>query len=171
MRGSPLSAFVIVASGALASACGASFDGTTYHGDNVAFRVPAAPSTWQRIEADGGSLAFRDDGASATILVNGRCKRGEDDVPLASLTQHLFMQFTERDQVSQEVVPFDGREAMHTVMSAKLDGVAKRFDVWVLKKDGCVYDMIYLADPARFDAGVPEFRKFVGGFTTVTNGG
>ena len=75
--------------------------------------------------------------------------------------------FTERDLLSQEVVPFDGREAMHSVMLAKLDGVPKKFDVWVLKKDGCVYDMYLIAEPARFDAGVGEFRKFVSGFTTV----
>ena len=36
----------------------------------------------------------------------------------------------------------DGREAMHTVMSAKLDGVPKMFDAYVLKKDGCVYDFV-----------------------------
>ena len=171
MRGSPFTALIVIASGALASACGATFDGTTYQGSGFTFKVPPPPSTWQRIEADGAALAFRDEAAAATILVNGRCNKGEDDVPLSSLTQHLFLQFTERDQLSQDTIPFDGREAMHTVLRAKLDGVAKKFDVWVMKKDGCVYDMIYLADPTRFEAAVPEFRKFVSGFTTASGNG
>lgn len=171
MRGSLRTAFSLLVAGALSPACGAAFDGTTYHRDGVTFRVPAPPASWQRIDADGASLAFRDTSASATVMVSGRCGRGEDDVPLPALTQHLFLQFTDREQLAQEVVPFDGREAMHTVTSAKLDGVAKKFDVWVMKKDGCVYDMIFLADPARFDAGVGEFRKFVGGFSTARSDG
>lgn len=167
MQGSPWTSLLVLAAGALVSACGASFDGTTYRGGGVAFRVPSTPASWQRIDAEGASLAFRDDAAGATIAISGRCGKDADDVPLASLTQHLFMQFTERDLTSQEVVPFDGREAMHTVMSAKLDGVPKRFDVWVLKKDGCVYDLYLIADPPRFDASAAEFRKVVSGFATV----
>lgn len=172
MRGSPWSSLVVLALAVLTPACGAaSFDGTTYKGSGFAFRVPPPPSTWERLSADGASLAFRDTNGGATIAINGRCGKDADDVPLASLTQHLFLMFTERDLVSQEVVPFDGREAMHTVLSAKLDGVPKKFDVWVLKKDGCVYDMYLIAEPSRFDAEVGEFRKVVSGFHTVAGDG
>jgi hypothetical protein len=151
---------------ALAACGGPSFNGTVYRGSDIAFRVPQAPPSWQRLAVSDAALAFRDDEHGATIAVNGRC-RGEDDVPLASLTQHLFLQFTERDVLKQEVVPFDGREAMHTVLSAKLDGVPKVFDLWVLKKDGCVYDLIYIAEPARYAAGEPAFSRLVRGFSTL----
>ena len=77
--------------------------------------------------------------------MNGRCGVDGEDVPLAALTQHLFLRFTEREIVEQAVVPFDRREAMRTVVIAKLDGVPMKFDVWVLKKDGCVYDLDYMA--------------------------
>ena len=43
----------------------------------------------------------------------------------------------------------------------------KKFDVWVLKKDGCVFDFDYIARPALFDRGVPRFEAFVRGFQTV----
>jgi hypothetical protein len=65
------------------------------------------------------------------------------------------------------VVPFDGREAMHTMMDAKLDGVPMSYDVWVLKKDGCVYDMLYLAPPNSFERGLSAFNQLVGGFATA----
>jgi hypothetical protein len=64
-------------------------------------------------------------------------------------------------------VPFDGREAMHTSLVAKLDGVPMAYDVWVLKKDGCVYDLLYLAPPADVDRGIEAFHRLVRGFTTV----
>jgi hypothetical protein len=157
---------------ALALACmtaalgcgGPSFNGNVYRGEGVAFRVAEPPATWQRIEVSSGALAFRDEPNDATIAVNGRCGRDSDDVPLRSLTQHLFFQFTDREVEVQEVVPFDEREAMHTVMVAKLDGVPKKFDVWVLKKDGCVYDLLYIARPSTFETGVAPFRSFAKGF-------
>ncbi|WP_437928477.1 hypothetical protein WMF37_04275 [Sorangium sp. So ce291] len=151
---------------ALASCGGPSFNGTVYRGEDVAFRVPAAPASWRQISVSDAAVAYRDDENGATIALNGRC-RNEEDVPLISLTNHLFLHFTDREVLKQEVVPFDGREAMHTVLSAKLDGVPKVFDVWVLKKNGCVYDMLLIADPARYAAGEPAFTRMVHGFSTL----
>ncbi len=141
-------AWLLAVAIALAGCGGPSFDGTVYRGTDVAFRVPPAPASWKRLGVSDAAVAYRDDANGATIALNGRC-RNEEDVPLVSLTNHLFLHFTEREVLKQEVVPFDGREAMHTVMSAKLDGVPKVFDIWVLKKNGCVYDMLLIADPAR----------------------
>jgi len=151
-------------------ACGGpSFNGTVYRGKDYAFRVPSPPATWERIDA-GDALAFYDARNDAMIATLGRCKVDGEDVPLRSLVQHLFLQFTEREVVSEEVVPFDGREALHTVVMAKLDGVPRQFDVWVLKKDGCVYDLYCFAPPEHFDEAVLPFREFVKGFATVRDG-
>jgi len=149
--------------------CASAFDGSTYRGDGFAFQVGPIPPSWQRIKVSEGALAFRDEAKGATIAASGRCGKDGDDVPLVALTQHLFLQFTDRQILEQQVVPFDKREAIHTVLVAKLDGVPQKFDVWVLKKDGCVYDLYYLAPPDRFDSGVGEFERFVQGFSTVSD--
>jgi hypothetical protein len=152
--------------------CGtAPFRGGVYRGDGFAFQAPPPPATWEQIDVTHAAVAYRDAANEATIAVNGRCGVDGEDVPLSSLTRHLFIQFTDREVVSEEVVPFDEREAMHTVLLAKLDGVPKKFDVWVMKKDGCVYDFFYIAPPARFEAGLPEFRRFLKGFSTVSPDG
>lgn len=144
----------------------AGFDGTIYRGKDFAFRVVTIPEGWQRIAVSNAALAFRDpDGG--TIAADTRCHADGGDVPLASLTQHLFIGFTDREILEQTVVPFDGREAMHTLLQAKLDGVPKKFDVWVMKKDDCVHDLYYLAEPAHFDRGAAAFERFVQGFATV----
>jgi hypothetical protein len=152
---------------ALGGCGGAQFDGAVYRGKGFAFRVGPLPPTWKRIDVSNGGLAFRDTAAAATVAVNGRCGVDGEDVPLGALTQHLFLAFTQREILEQKVVPLDGREAMNTVLVAKLDGVPKKFDVWVLKKDGCVYDLYYIAPPDRFDRGVVAFDRFVQGFATV----
>lgn len=145
---------------ALASCATFGLDGNVYHGDGYSFQLPAAPRGWEPIDVSEAALAYRDEQSAGTILVNGRCDKDGDDVPLSSLTQHLFMRFTEREVAKEETVAFDGREALHTVITAKLDGVPKSFSAWVMKKDGCVYDLVYVADPGRFAAGAARFDAF-----------
>ena len=68
-------------------------------------------------------------------------------------------------------IPFDEREAMHTRLRAKLDGVVMDYDVFVLKKDGCVYDFVYVADPAKSEGGAVVFEQFVETFHTLPGAG
>ena len=147
--------------------CTKRFDGHIYRGEGFAFAVQPLPERWQRIKQPDAALAFRDADSGGSILVTARCGMNEDDVPLGALTQHLFIDFTKREIEEQTVVPFDGREAMHTMMTADFDGVAMRYDAWVMKKDGCVYDILYFAPPARFERGRPAFDELVRGFTTA----
>lgn len=142
--------------------------GDVYRGPGYAFRIGPVGERWQRISASHAALAYRDEADGSTVVVNGRCGVDGEDVPLDALTHHLFIRFTEREILEQAVVPFDRREAMRTVLRAKLDGVPMKFAVWVLKKDGCVYDLAYMAAPAHFDRGAPSFDRFVRGFATVS---
>ena len=151
----------------LAMACAHStWDGRTYASDSVRFHLGPVALDWHRIEAENSLLAFRDSTRDLVISVNGRCGRDSDDVPLSALTQHLFLYFTERRIVRQDADLLDGREALRTEMFAKLDGVVRRFIVYVLKKDGCVYDFILIAAPSANPASIADFDRFVLGFST-----
>ncbi|MEI9953790.1 MAG: hypothetical protein WDO74_33640 [Pseudomonadota bacterium] len=151
---------------ALVACASSGFDGHVYHDGEVRFRVGPFPGAWRRVTVEDSLLAFRDDAANATVAINGRCGLDGDDVPLASLTQHLFLQFTDRALISQTKLSLDGREALRTEMSAALDGVKKQYLVYVLKKDGCVYDFMYIA--ADSEPGTrPDFERFVQGFATL----
>lgn len=140
------------------------FDGRVFRKGDVAFRLERLPESWRNIEVGDTALAFRDDENAATVAINGRCGKDAEDVPLQSLTQHLFLQFTERHLEDQEVFPLDGREALRTEMIAKLDGVPKYFHVVVLKKDGCVYDFLQIANQHQ---DKDRFLDFVRGFTSL----
>jgi hypothetical protein len=56
---------------------------------------------------------------------------------------------------------------MRTKLQAKLDGVRKHFIVVVLKKDGCIYDFLYVAAAEPSAQAEGEFDRFVGGFATL----
>jgi hypothetical protein len=132
------------------------------HKDGVAVRLGRVPQAWQRIHVDGADVAYRDQGREGSILFDMRCNDRDGDAPLSVLTEHLIMGTTARDFERQDTVPFDGREALHSVMSAKLDGVPMRYDIFVMKKDGCVYDLVYVAPPDQFTQGAPDFERFAG---------
>lgn len=145
---------------------GPQFDGRVYDDGDISFRLSSVPRAWRRIDADGALLAFRDDDTPASIVVNGRCGKDGDDVPLRSLTHHLFIHFTDRNVLSQERVELDGRAALETELVARLDGVQKHYTVVVLKKDGCVYDFVHISPPSRGDSSRERFRTLVRGFST-----
>lgn len=153
-----------------ASACGnSSWDGRVFRGNNMEFRAGQVPAGWRRIEDDGSLLTFRDAGRDLLVTVNGRCGKDGDDVPLEALTQHLFVYFTDRNVVEQHIVTLDGRDALRTELSAKLDGVSRHFIVYVMKKNGCVYDFILIGAPNVDIASKAEFDQFVLGFGTLSS--
>jgi hypothetical protein len=160
-----------IATGALALAIGLvvaacaheAWSGGVLHKDGRTVTLGPVPQTWQRIDVGGADLAFRDAAREGSALFDVRCDHHEDDDPLSVLTEHLIMGTTERQFDAQDVVPFDGREAIHTLLRAKLDGVAMNYDIYVLKKDGCVYDLVYVAPPDRFAAESGEFERFAAG--------
>jgi len=157
-------ALILIAALCLAG-CGTAdaYDGRVYHAGRGSFKTGPIPADWKRESVPNTMLAFRDrDGGMVNVY--SRCGQDGDDVPLGALTNHLLIGFTEREVKSQTVGPLDGREAMHTIVHAKLDGVPMALSIYVMKKDGCVYDLVWVAPPDRFDAGLEGFDAFVAGF-------
>jgi hypothetical protein len=175
---------------AFAIGCGSAtprLEAGVYREGAIAFRVGDVPSAWRAVHVDGATLAYRDEAHRASILLDGRCYRKDDDVPLLALTDHLVMGTTGREFASQDTLSFDGRDALHSRLRAKLDGVPMDYDIFVLKKDGCVYDFVYVAEPgptssdanaakdatkdavtpAALDDGTSAFERFTGTFHTL----
>lgn len=151
-------------------ASGPRFDGTEYHGEQVAFRLGQIPSDLRRVDSSDALLTFQDDDNGSTWAINARCGLDGDDVPLRALVQHLFLQFTSREQLSEKPLRLDEREALEVEVQASIDGVPRRFLVVVLKKDGCVYDFIHVdrgGDAPALVQSRDEFRAVVSGFRTL----
>jgi hypothetical protein len=171
-----LALLAFAVAGVPACATSASFDGAIYRGQGAAFRVPPVPAAWRRIPLPAADLAFRDDAHDASVLINSRCAASDSDTPLVALTAHLVIGTTDRQISREETLPFDGREARHTVMQARLDGVPMSYDIFVLKRDGCVFDFVYVTPPTATTppagaSGAAEFEAFVHGFHDLPSAG
>jgi hypothetical protein len=138
-------------------------------GRQLSYQFGPVPPAWERLRIANNDAAWHDTVSDGVIHVDHVCGR-DQDTPLPALVQHLLIGFTDREMVSEETIPFDGREARHVVLRARLDGVPMKLELFVMKKDGCVYDLGYVARPERFERGAPAFRAFVAGFRTLSTG-
>jgi formyltetrahydrofolate hydrolase len=75
-----------------------------------------------------------------------------------------------RDRVVVESgeVPVNGRMAAHTVMEGRMktSDARVRIESYVVKGEHCVWDLLYTAEPASFDASRGDFQALVESFVT-----
>jgi len=144
--------------------CGASgsFRDGVYSDDIVRYRIGAVPSGWQRASVDDNDVAFHHR-ELGTVSINSTCTEYED-VPEQALLGHLLFGTRERVFRTEETVSLDGRGALHAIVDLELDGVPLTVEAYVLRKDGCVYDLTYIASRAAYSRGRAAFETVVRGF-------
>lgn len=150
--------------------CGAhtTVRGDVYHAAHTSYRLGPLGPGWERHSSDA-DVAFYDPALDAMIMVNSECP-AEHDAPLRVAANTLLLGFTDRQTLGEESVYLSGREALHRRLRAKLDGVPLTLDLFVLKKDECLYDLVYLAPPDAPARGDADFERLVAGFDTVDTG-
>lgn len=168
MRRLPSLLFACAVSIGLAACGGGTFERSIYRDSEASYRVGPIDAGWRRADVDDNDLAFYRDGVG-TISVNATCD-GYEDVPHAALVNHLLFGTTNRQFRTEEMLTLDGRGAYHVLVSAELDGVAMLIDAYVIKKDGCVYDLSLIASEATHPTVVSMFQQFVAGFSTDVGG-
>jgi hypothetical protein len=97
------------------------------------------------------------------IEIHAQCD-DQGDSSLDQYTDHLRIDWTPWEVESQEQTRLVDRAALHTVVTAELDGVVRRNELWVVKKNGCLFDLRYSASPAQFEAGRGAFADVIEGF-------
>lgn len=149
---------------ALTTACAGTLKNGIYREGDVRYRVGSIPAGWKAVGLSGNDLAYQSLDSPHSVAINATCE-DHDDPPLDVLTRHLLMGFTERETLSQEVEALDGRDALRTRVTAKLDGVPVELVLVVLKKDGCVYDFTYLSPVGRGAERVAVFDQLLAQFS------
>lgn len=141
------------------------YSGDFYTKRGVQYYVGGVPAGWRLMDFMGNDIAFVAEDSQHLIAVNATCEEYED-APLKVLTQHLLMGFTERKVVNEELRTLQEREALYSRYLAKMDGVPRELMLVVLKKDGCVYDFIYISPPGRFEEKLATFEEILKRFRT-----
>ncbi|MGD8858934.1 MAG: hypothetical protein PVI30_02915 [Myxococcales bacterium] len=145
---------------------GASLSGDIYDDGTVRYRVGPRGGGFERVEVEDNDLAFFHPDLG-TISVNSTC-RDYEDVPETALMNHLLFGTREQDFRLEETVTLDGRGARHVLVDLELDGVPLTLEVFLLRKDGCVYDISHVAARNAPPAAREAFHRLVSGFAVLS---
>lgn len=121
---------------------------------------------WRSVKPGSADKAWFHDGIGASLYADSNCATRFDDRPLPKLAEAVVYGMASGEPLREEPLTVDGRDAWMRVADAQIDGVTLRVGVVVLKKDECVYDLLYLAPPTTFDTGWPAFESVIAGFRT-----
>jgi hypothetical protein len=131
------------------------------------YRVGPIPADWNQVNLKDIDFAWVTNPPAFAFWVNSTCKDYED-VPLVALNRQLLIGFTDVQKLEQRTQKLDGREALVSHYTVKMDGVERELELVVLKKDGCVYDFAYVAPKGGYAARHGQFQALVDGFATET---
>lgn len=126
------------------------------------FGMPGAD--WTPIDdVDDVQVAWFNPALAGIIELRAQCDE-QGDSSLEQYTDHLRIDFEDWAIVEQGKATLAGRAARRTVVDASLDGISRRNELWVVKKNGCLFDLRYHAAPENFAAGQRDFSAVVQGF-------
>lgn len=157
----PLLALVALLGVPLVACGGAHLKDGVYEDARVNYRVSEPSDGWRQVRVASANAAWLHDELGASLLVNSHCE-GVQDAPLEALANHLLIGWTEREVLDQRKFELSRREALEQEVSAKLDGVPRRLMLLVLKKDGCVYDVVLSAPPESFSRAKAGYERVAG---------
>ncbi|MCB9742466.1 MAG: hypothetical protein H6741_32660 [Alphaproteobacteria bacterium] len=125
---------------------------------------------WKSVPSGGADRAFRNKDLAATIYTDSNCGARYEDRPLPDLAKTMLGGISDLKvpPVLEETREIDGREAYVARRPGSLDGVTVELGVVVLKKDNCVYDMVLIAPPGRFEAAWGGYLQLIDGFRTTS---
>ena len=128
------------------------------------YEVGPLEKEWKSVTQKDGAAGYYNAANGGIILSYASCRDDAEATPLSSLTAHMLVGYSERRERSSALISFAHREALRSVIDAKLDGVPIVLDLYVFKSNGCIFDLSFVAPPASYDAGLADFRRFVEGF-------
>ena len=130
------------------------------------YQVTVPGPAWAVADESRADLELRHRTAPAGMLVNAACDpdvvRRRGDV----LARHLLLGVRDRVVAEADEVPVHGRVASHRLLEGRMrqSDQRVRIESYTLKGDRCVYDLLYVAAPAAFEAWRGDFRRFVESF-------
>ena len=132
------------------------------HEATYSFGLP--PKEWKPATEKGAQVLWVHESMPALIHIRAQCEM-HGDSSLESFTDHLRIDFREWKVLSQEPMILAERDALHSVILAEIDGgIATQLELIVFKKNGCLFDIQYIAAPEVFERGRPAYQQVVADF-------
>jgi hypothetical protein len=128
------------------------------------YRLSLPGNGWAVLPGGPAELELQRKNPDGGMLADATCDGQTASRPLAVLTRHLTFGLGQRETVEAVQSEAGGRQAERTVIRGRVDGADVAVEAVVLKGKRCVYDFVYVAPAAAFEAGRGDFQAFVESF-------
>ncbi len=132
------------------------------------YHVTLPGDGWAVMPGGAAELELQRKSPAGGMLADATCDGKTAGRPLAVLTRHLTFGLGHRETVESARNEAGGRQAERTVVRGTVDGREVAVEAVVLKGERCVYDFVYVAPAAAFEAGRGDFQAFVESFAGGT---
>ena len=138
-----------------------------YH-SSKGYRVAIPTEEWIAVDESPADLTLRHRASPAGMAVNAMCEGAAPRRADGVLARQLQIGLRDRLTIERATVEVASRPASRTVVEGRLEDSTARVRIeTVLMKDGrCLYDFLYVAPPATFEATRSDFTRFVDSFRT-----
>ncbi len=140
--------------------------GETYRDPENGFQVRLPPAAWQLRSLDGAALSFTSPELRAGMALRVDCRTAEPG-ELPWVARHLFFGLQDMHIQEGETERLHDALAVRTRLRARLDDQPVEAEGVTVRRAGCLYDFIYVAPPAGFPQGRPDFEAFVQSWTPL----
>ncbi len=128
---------------------------------NVKFEKPGSPFA---SSSDGtGDQTWISEKTGNSISYLSECER-QVELNLEQLESEALSVLEKMKIEKSERLGFNGREAVRTVASGKVDGVDVKMQLLTFKKNNCNYSLSYGAVSSKYDLELSQFDQFMKGF-------
>ena len=129
------------------------------------FRVTVPGAEWDVAAASRAELELRHRATRAGISANVECGGEAARRDVTVLARRLFLGLRSR-VLENGTATLGGAPAMRAVVEARVSGSddPMRLEAYVMKAEGCVYDLVYAAPAASFEEQRPDFQRFIDSF-------
>ncbi len=140
-------------------------------GQNPKWKKLDTGATFSSDEMDASTDAFSSEAADdafqhvdtgAVISLNSTCRANRKEAKnLEPYLKELLLGFTHVVKTEDKKVTVAEHEAIQRTIQGTISGEKTKIRAIVLSREHCVYDLIYIARPDKFDLHVEDFTAFV----------
>ena len=139
-----------------------------YVDETKGFRALLPREGWEVMDAEGADLALRDLRSPARMAVVVSCP-GVEEGPLKALSRHLFFGIRGIQVVREGTIQLDGVAGLETRVQGRFEGTPIEVRTVVVRRQGCLYDLFYVAPPEIFEARMIDFDLLLRSWQFLTD--
>jgi hypothetical protein len=130
------------------------------------YRVTVPGPGWVVVDDSPADLELRRADGQAGMLAAATCRPATTRQRNVDLSRHLLLGLRERETLEDGDASLAGYPGVHQVVEGRMRDSRERVRIesYTVKDHRCVYDLLYVAPPAAFDASRADFERFVASF-------